>query len=122
MFETTENYIYESIEFDEKELNEQSHAFKVSAIYHQFKMEKLKGDLRYSRTDLLRPINEKSIFAEWLQGLPTNINIEFRTFEQAELLESWGWHTDDIDDIGELFYSQVTDTFYAMLEDINSFI
>lgn len=110
-----QQYIINSIEFvDDEQANEQETAWQLQSIYHQFKMEKLKGDYRYKRFDLLRPVNEKRIFAEWLQGLPTNINIEFRSFEQADLLESWGIEIDDDTDIFEVFYKVVTDEFYDM--------
>lgn len=110
-----QQYIINSIEFvDDEQANEQETAWQLASIYHQFKMEKLKGDYRYKRVDLLRPINEKRIFSEWLQGLPTNINIEFRSFEQADLLESWGIEINDNTDIFEVFYKVVTDEFYEM--------
>lgn len=110
-----QEYIINSIEFTEDEqANEQETAWQLQAIYHQFKMEKLKGEHGYKRFDLSRPTNEKRIFAEWLQGLPTNINIEFRSFEQADLLESWGIEIDDDTDIFEVFYKVVTDEFYDM--------
>lgn len=110
-----QEYIINSIEFvDDEQANEQEMAWKLQSIYHQFKMEKLKGDYRHKRFDLSRPLNEKCIFSEWLQGLPTNINIEFRSFEQADLLESWGIEIDDDTDIFEVFYEVVTDEFYEM--------
>ena len=110
-----QKYIIDSIEFTEDEqANEQETAWKLQAIYHQFKMEKLKGEHGY-RTDLSRPTNEKRIFAEWLQGLPTNIYIEFRSFEQADLLENWEIEIDDYDDIFTVFYKVVTDEFYDMI-------
>lgn len=111
-----QKYIINSIEFTEDEqANEQETAWKLQAIYHQFKMEKLKGEHGYKRFDLSRPINEKRIFAEWLQGLPTNISIEFRSFEQADLLESWGIEIDDDTDIFKVFYKIVTNEFYNMI-------
>lgn len=110
-----QEYIINSIEFTEDEqANEQETAWQLQAIYHQFKMEKLKGEHGHKRFDLSRPLNEKRIFAEWLKGLPTNINIEFRSFEQADLLESWGIEINDNTDIFEVFYRVVTDEFYDM--------
>lgn len=110
-----QEYIINSIEFTEDEqANEQETAWQLQAIYHQFKIEKLKGEHGYKRTDLSRPLNEKRIFSEWLQGLPTNINIEFRGFEQADLLESWGIEINDNTDIFTVFYKVVTDEFYDM--------
>lgn len=111
-----QQYIINSIEFmKDEQANEQETAWKLQAIYHQFKMEKLKGEHGYKRFDLSRPANEKRIFSEWLQGLPTNINIEFRSFEQAELLESWEIEIDDNTDIFKVFYKIVTDEFYDMI-------
>lgn len=110
-----QEYIINSIEFmEDEQANKLSIEWKLQAIYHQFKMEKLKGEHGYKRFDLSRPINEKRIFSEWLQGLPTNINIEFRGFEQADLLESWGIEINDDTDIFKVFYKIVTDEFYDM--------
>src|SRR5699024_9331396 len=114
-----QQYIINSIEFvDDEQANKQDTTWKLQADYHQFKMEKLKGEHGYKRTDLSRPIKEKPIFSEWLQGLPTNINIDFRSFEQADLLESWGIGIDDDyddTDIFKVFYKVVTDEFYDMI-------
>lgn len=110
-----ESYIHESINFDDASLNELSFDWKLAKVYHDFKMQMLP-----KRHDLKRPINEKKLFVDWLQGLPTGLDVEFRTFEQRELLEEWSLpHSDDASDVFDTFYQNVTKVFYDMLERYN---
>lgn len=119
--EAVRAYIIDCIEFEDDETkNEEATDWKVAAIYHQFKREKLKGDLRYNRTDMLRPINEREIFKEWVSGLPTNINIEFRGYEQSELMAEWFKEAGMVYDAdrfnSDIFYSLVAREFYRLVE------
>ena len=110
-----EQYIFESINFDDESLDTLSSDWKLAKIYHGFKMEKLP-----KRHDLKRPTNEQEIFIDWLQGLPTNFGIEFRTFEQTELLDEWNLpYSDNRFDITDTFYHNVTKVFYDLLDQYN---
>lgn len=122
--EAVRAYIFESIEFEDNPTNnDESKDWQLAAIYHQFKIEKIRGDLRYNRTDLIRPINERDIFIEWISGLPTNVNIEFREYEQCEIMRGWfeaaGMEFDESRFDFKYFYSLIAREFYALLDKYN---
>ena len=107
------NYIAEAIEFiDDPTDNNETFDWQIAKIYHTFKRQML-----HKRHDLRRPVNERKIFIDWMQGLPSDFHIEFRTFEHIELLESWypgiDWALDR--DPSDIFYKTVANTFYDLL-------
>ena len=122
--EAVRTYIFESIEFeDDTTNNDQSQDWQLAAIYHQFKMEQLKGHLGYKRFDMSRPVNEREEFIKWISGLPTNVNIEFRDYEQCEVMREWfeaaGMEFDESRFDFKYFYRIVAREFYALLEKYN---
>lgn len=114
--EAIEQYIMDSIKFDDPSLDRLSFDWKLAKVYHDFKMQMLP-----KRHDLKRPTFEREIFIDWLQGLPTGFDIEFRTFEQLELMEEWNLpHNPDRSVIASnIFYHNVTKVFYDLLERYN---
>ena len=107
-----ENYIIDGIKFDDPSLNELPTDWKLAKIYRDFKTQMLS-----KRHDLKRPTNEQEIFIDWLQGIPTGFDIEFRTFEQTELLDEWNLlHSDNRFDVTDTFYQNVTKVFYDLLD------
>lgn len=111
-----EKYIMDCINFDDVSLNTLSDDWKLAKVYHDFKMQMLP-----KRHDLKRPINEKKLFIDWLQGLPTDFDIEFRMFEQVELLQKWDvtYNPDRTDELYNTFYNIVTKVFYDLLKQYN---
>lgn len=110
-----EQYIVECIKFDDVSLDEQPIDWKLAKVYQDFKVQMLP-----KRYDLKRPINEKKLFMDWLQGIPTDLDVEFRTFEQRELLEDWNieYYYDE-NYVSDTFYQIVTKVFYELLDRYN---
>lgn len=122
--EVVRAYIFESIEFENDQTNnDESKDWQLAAIYHQFKMEQLKEHLGYKRFDMSRPVNEREEFIKWISGLPSNINIEFRDYEQCEVMREWfetaGMEFDESRFDFKHFYSLVAREFYALLDKYN---
>lgn len=79
-------YILDSIDGDGYDVQLTTDKEKIDFVYDTFSNEYSYTIEHYKRAG----INEKRVFADYLAGLPSCINIEFRNYYILEMAKQWG--------------------------------
>jgi hypothetical protein len=80
------NYILDSIDGDGYGVQLETDKQKIDFVYETFKSEYKYALEHYGQNGM----SETRIFAEYLAGLPSCINIEFRNYYILEMAKQWG--------------------------------
>ena len=77
-------YILDSIDFSDYDINPESEKDKLQEVFNQFKRTAIYDNnlrrFKYNLTD---------IFADYLMGLPSFLNLAFTNYEILQLAKSW---------------------------------
>lgn len=88
LFKTkVQNYILDCIDIEN--IDDPTITEKLQYIVDCFEIEKFKPYKEQYKKLFNVGVNKQAVFIDWLQGLPSSINLEFSTYDIKQLLISW---------------------------------